>query len=108
MKDNSRVVKIITDIFPHDQAAFEKLGFNFETQGNQTKIIFPKGWIWAMIDDNGFTMDLIDENGCSHGYICYGNYPRISASMWLYRKPFYDVMKKHNVETILKEELKQD
>ena len=44
MKDNnSRVVKIMTDINLLNQTTFEKLGFNFETKGQETKIIFPEG-----------------------------------------------------------------
>jgi len=105
MKDNSRVVKIM-DIIPYDQAAFEKLGFNFEPQGEETQITFPKGWTWKDIDNDGFTIDLIDEKGCSHGKICCGNYPRIRAKMWLYKTVRNNVMKKHDVKTLLKKELK--
>ncbi len=93
MTDNSRVVKKM-DIIPYNQAAFEELGFIFEPQGDETQITFPEGWTYADIDDDGFTTDLIDEKGCSHGKICCGNYPRIRATMWLYETIRSDVMEK--------------
>lgn len=109
MKDNSRVVKIL-DIVPYeyDQSAFEKLGFNFEPKGEETKITFPTGWVWKDIDNDAFTIDLIDEKGCSHGKICYGNYPRIRDKIWLYEEIRSNVMETHDVKTLLKEELKRN
>lgn len=83
MKDNSRLVQELF-VIPNDQLAFESLGFNFETIKEGLKVTFPFGWTMKDIDNDGFTLDLIDENGCSQGKIEFGNYPNRKGNMWLF------------------------
>ncbi len=108
MDNNSRVV-LVSDAVLKDQTPFEELGFTFEpVDSRHTRITLPEGWIMADIDEDAFTTDFIDPDGCSHGKFCCGNYPRIRESIWLYKDLRPGVIDKNEIAAILEEQLQRN
>lgn len=106
MDDSSRYV-MTSKISIINQSAFEALGFTFESaEFGETKIVLPEGWVMADIDNDAFTTDFIDPDGCSHGKFCCGNYPRIPARMWLYKELRPNAIEKDEIPGILESHLK--
>lgn len=94
MRDNSMLVSSnVTEnksqlwnlghVIPSNKSSFENLGFKFKTNYNELFVTLPEGWKIETSDD-GFTVDLIDENGNNRGKIEFGNFPFRDGSMWLY------------------------